>query len=184
MLASLREAVIASVRRRHAEDSDCPVEPQQPQEMVELALLDLADASPDSGEAVKAEVVRDMDVPKGAWAWIEAIAAKLTGPHLRIETPRDAETIALWHDEQPVAVVLNLRDQHNHSIQFRAPLRSARPSPSPAIVKEAGEVERLLSDLARHAEALYHDVSQSDLWSTLVAARAALSASNAAQVSK
>lgn len=84
-------------------------------------------------ETCRVEVLRDMDVPKGAWGWIDIISAEFGGPHQRIETPRDAETIVYWQDERPAAIVLNLRDQFNHSIQYRFDLR-----PSPAT--DAGEV--------------------------------------------
>lgn len=76
------------------------------------------------GGQCRVEVVRDMDVPKGAWPWIDAVGLAATGPHVRLETPRDAETIVLWHNEKPAAIVLNIRDQFNHSVQFRFDLRT------------------------------------------------------------
>lgn len=74
------------------------------------------------GERWGIETVRDMDPPRGAWDWIGAVAEKYDGPHRRLDNPNDAETIIFWHNEQPVAFVLNIRDQFNNSIQFRAAL--------------------------------------------------------------
>lgn len=75
--------------------------------------------------AVRIETVSDIDVPTGAWDWIEKIAATKQGPHLRLETPKDAETLVLWHDEKVAAFVLNVRTQHNNSVQYRVALASA-----------------------------------------------------------
>jgi hypothetical protein len=48
------------------------------------------------------------------------------------------------------------------------------PDPTPAVVPDARA--RLVADLDRHASAIYRDYAQSDLWSALIAARDALTA--------
>lgn len=89
------------------------------------ALTTPSDRASGQGDGWQVETVRDIDVPKGAWDWIEALAVKAEPPHRRIETPRDAETIVFWHNERAVAFVLNIRDQFNRSVQFRAALATA-----------------------------------------------------------
>ena len=59
----------------------------------------------------------------------------------------------------------------------------AAPSPSPAIVKEAGEVDALRKALQRIADMPHGEVMSDPFWLCRIA-RNALSASNAAQVSK
>lgn len=91
-------------------------------------------------QAARVNVVRDIDVPKGAWPWIEGIALECEPPNRRIEHPcPDAETIVLWHNERPAAFVLNQRDQFNRSVQFRVDLRLAaqEAASAPADAKDA-----------------------------------------------
>lgn len=81
----------------------------------------------------RVEILTDIDVPQGAWGWLDVIALEGEPPHRRIETPKDAETIVYWQDEKPAAIVLNLRDQFNRSIQYRFDLRAS---------VDAGEVRK------------------------------------------
>ena len=109
------------------------------------------DASPDSGEQVT--LFREVDALGG------------TG------MPEEGESWSRGYSEA-LSDVLSILAKRGFSEQS-----DARPSPSPAIVKEAGEVERLREVLTEIEHAESKEVARH-------LARAALSASNAAQVSK
>jgi len=136
-----------------------------------LATTPSPDASPDSGEAVT--LFREVDALGG------------TG------MPEEGESWSRGYSEA-LSDVLSILAKRGFSEQL-----DARASPSPAIVKEAGEVERLTGDILFDAF-MVGDVSRltttalpgslrsmqssyQRAWDDLAAA---LSASNAAQVSK
>lgn len=77
MLAQLRDAVIASVRRR-VEQGDCPTERAQTVEVLEHVILDLADATP-SQRLDAATVERNLEAQRQTIEACARVADRMEG---------------------------------------------------------------------------------------------------------